>query len=635
MISNPSPEWALRGPAVVTPDSVRPAAVVVRGERIAAVVGPDDVGAGVPITDVGDKLILPGLVDTHVHINEPGRTDWEGFETATRAAAAGGITTVIDMPLNSSPVTTTISALEAKRQAATGKLWVDVGIHGGVVPGNVEHVRPLIREGVCAFKAFLCPSGIDEFPAVSESDLRQVMPLLADAGIPLFVHAELVGPLQPGAEEHFAANPSSYQAYLATRPPEWEVSAIRLMIDLCRENRCPVHIVHLSAAELAMPLIEKGRAEGLPLTVETCPHYLYFTDHDAPDGDPRFKCAPPIRDSRNAAELLFGIAEGILHTIGSDHSPAPPEIKHLHDGNVRAAWGGIASVQLLLPATQSALARQRFKGLDLGDFLPLLTDRPARLVGLADRKGAIVVGRDADLIVFDPDAEFTVTADILHFRHKVTPYLGQRLRGRVETTYLRGRAVFHHGEFLGGPGGQLLRRTSSAGYWQSTVGMNIDRLNSLPTNAARDTLLRCCGSLRWADDMAARRPFRSEAEVFGAADEVWFGLDRADWTEAFAAHPRIGDIKSLRKKFASTADWASREQAGVVAAHEDMLRALAECNQIYETRFGHIFIVCATGKTATEMLALLSIRLRNDPDTELRVAAAEQAKITRLRLEKL
>ncbi|HTK75166.1 MAG TPA: amidohydrolase family protein, partial [Gemmataceae bacterium] len=271
-----SGEWALRGRAVVTPAGIRPAAVLVRGERIAAVVDYDDVPAGLRVEEAGDKLVLPGLVDTHVHINEPGRTDWEGFETATRAAAAGGITTLIDMPLNSSPVTTTVDALRQKQEAAAGKLWVDVGFHGGVIPGNAKHIEPLIAAGVCAFKAFLCPSGLDEFPASSEADLRAVMPILAKAGIPLFVHAELVSPLPPGVEEHFAANPRSYAAYLATRPPEWEVAAIRLMIELCREYRCPVHIVHLSAAEQALPPIRVAKREALPLTVETCPHYLSF-----------------------------------------------------------------------------------------------------------------------------------------------------------------------------------------------------------------------------------------------------------------------------------------------------------------------------------------------------------------------
>src|SRR3954452_11192271 len=257
---------------IVTPDGIRAGGIVVQAGRIVDVIRRDR-AAALAGEDLGDLAILPGLVDVHVHVNEPGRAEWEGFETATRAAAAGGVTTVVDMPLNASPVTTRVAALQAKREAAAGKLWVDVGFHGGVVPGNAEHIRPLIRGGVCAFKAFLCHSGIDEFPNVTEADLRKVMPILAEAGLPLFVHAELVSPLPPGVEEHFAANPRSYQAYLATRPPEWEVDAIRLMIELCRKYRCWVHIVHLSAAEIADPLISEAMVEKLPFSAETCPHY--------------------------------------------------------------------------------------------------------------------------------------------------------------------------------------------------------------------------------------------------------------------------------------------------------------------------------------------------------------------------
>jgi allantoinase len=458
MISKSADEWVLRSRSVVTPEGIRPAAIIIRGEKIAAVVEFDDMGAGVPITDAGEKLVLPGLVDTHVHINEPGRTDWEGFETATRAAAAGGITTLIDMPLNSSPVTTTVAALEAKRQAAAGKLWVDVGFHGGVVPGNAEHIRPLIREGVCAFKAFLCHSGIDEFPNAAESDLRAVMPMLAEAGIPLFVHAELVSPLPPGVEEHFAANPRSYQAYLATRPPEWEVAAIRLMIDLCREFRCPVHIVHLSAAEAAKPLIKKAKAQGLPFTVETCPHYLAFAAGEFVGADTRYKCAPPIRTQDQQGHLRAMIPAGLIDTLGSDHSPAPPSLKHFDDGDLRQAWGGIASLQLLLPTTWTVLG-------DLmrpARFVSLLTSRPAALAGIAIRKGSIAPGRDADFVVFAPDSRFTVDSEMLQHRHKATPYMGRQLRGLVEATILRGRIIHVRGEFFGGPGGQLLRRDASA-----------------------------------------------------------------------------------------------------------------------------------------------------------------------------
>jgi allantoinase len=458
MIPHSADEWALRGRAVVTPQGVRPAAVVVRGEKIAAVVEADDIGADVPVTDVGEKMILPGLVDTHVHINEPGRTDWEGFETATRAAAAGGITTLVDMPLNSIPVTTTVTALNAKREAAAGKLWVDVGFHGGVVPGNVEHIRPLIREGVCALKAFLCPSGIDEFPNVTEAELRQVMPILAEAGIPLFVHAELMSPLPPDVEEHFATSPRSYQAYLATRPPEWEVDAIRLLFSLSRKTHCRVHIVHLSAAASAGPCIRDGAAENARLTFETCPHYLSFCAEEVADADTRFKCAPPIREHQQLAALKNLIAERLIYTLGSDHSPAPPDLKHLNDGDLQSAWGGVSSLQLLLPSVSSVLSAT----MNPADLVRLLAFNPAVLVGLWHAKGGIGPGRDADLVVFNAEAEFTVTEELLLHRHKATPYLGKRLRGVVETTYLHGRKVFSRGEFFGGPNGQTLKRDASA-----------------------------------------------------------------------------------------------------------------------------------------------------------------------------
>ena len=445
-------EWVLRGDAVVTPDGIRPAAVVVRGQTIAAVLDIADAPIGMTVIDAGDKLVLPGLVDSHVHINEPGRTDWEGFETATRAAAAGGVTTLIDMPLNSSPVTTTVTALNVKRDAAAGKLWVDVGFHAGVVPGNAADVQPLIDAGVCAFKAFLCHSGIDEFPNATEADLRAVMPILAKAGLPLFVHAELVAPLPGWVLERFDANPRSYLAYLLTRPPEWEREAIQLLVRLCREYRCHIHVVHLAVTTAALPLISIAKSEGLPFTFETCPHYLTFVAGEVPDGDTRFKCAPPIRGRQERDRLRTTVIDGSLHTIGSDHSPAPPGLKHLDDGDFRAAWGGIASLQLLLPASWTAVP-------DLGLF-PALTSRPAALVGLGTRKGSIAPGFDADLVVFDPDATFTVDAGKLEHRHKATPYDGRTLRGVVETTYLRGKPIYDKGQFIGEPSGQTLRRGS-------------------------------------------------------------------------------------------------------------------------------------------------------------------------------
>jgi allantoinase len=603
---------------VVTPAGVVEAAVVVLGETIAAVVPFNEPPAGAAVEDVGDLLVLPGLVDTHVHINDPGRADWEGFDTATAAAAAGGVTTLVDMPLNSDPVTTTPEALAAKRAAARGRLRVDCGFFGGLVPGNADQVEPLAASGVVGFKAFLCHSGIDEFPNVTEADLRAAMPILARLGLPLLVHAELV---PPTAAPMDPARPTSYAAWLASRPSTWEVEAIRLMVALCREYRCRVHVVHLATAD-ALPLIAEARAEGLPLTVETCPHYLTFAAGEIPDGDPRFKCAPPIRTAADREALWEALRAGLIDTIGTDHSPAPAALKHLDTGDLARAWGGIASLQLALPAVWTEARRRGFTPEDLARWM---SRRPAELVGLAGRNGSIEPGCDADLIVVDPDATFVVDPTALYHCHPATPYEGRTLSGRVVATYLRGRKVASEGRPLGEPWGREVRSGASG----------LGRLNALGEAEARGELLRCCGSKRWAEQMAARRPFTSIDDLLATADAVWDGLDRADRLEAFAAHPKIGDLNALRAKFASAASWAAGEQAGVAGAPEATLRALADGNRDYEARFGHIFIVFATGKTADEMLGLLRARLGNDPETELAIASAEQAKITRLRLRKL
>jgi allantoinase len=446
------PAWALRSTCVVTPAGIRPAAVVIRGDKIAAVVDPADLSGDLPVRDFGSRALLPGLVDTHVHINEPGRTEWEGFDSAARAAAAGGITTLVDMPLNSSPVTTTVHALHRKRSAAAGKLWVDCGFHGGVIPGNAVHLEGLIEAGVLGFKAFLCPSGIDEFPNSSELDLRSAMPIIAEAGLPLLVHAELVSPLETGAGTRLAAQPRSYAAFLASRPRQWEHGAVRLRISLCRDYRCRVHIVHLSAAD-ALPMIAAARSAGLPLTVETCPHYLYFAAEDIPDGDPRFKCAPPIRERDNRERLWEGLRDNLIDTIGSDHSPSPPGLKHLATGDLNQAWGGIASLQLVLSVMWTEMRRRDFSLFHLAEWM---SRRPAALVGMAGRKGAIAAGCDADLVVFDPDASFSVDPAKLFHRHRLTPYECRTLAGGVNRTYLRGRLVYDGAHFAAQPTGQML-----------------------------------------------------------------------------------------------------------------------------------------------------------------------------------
>jgi allantoinase len=442
--------WALKSRAVVTPEGSREAAVVIGGAGILGVASLKRLPGDCPVFDVGDRAVLPGLIDTHVHINEPGRTDWEGFETATRAAAAGGITTVIDMPLNSSPVTTTLEALRQKEAAAQGKMWVDCGFHGGVVPGNADQFEALAEEGVLGFKAFLCPSGIEEFPPVTEADLRTAMPILKALQLPLLVHAELVTPLPDAVRDRLAANPRSYAAYLASRPPEWEHQAIQLLIALCREYRCHVHIVHLSSAG-ALPMLAQAKDAGLPLTVETCPHYLCFAAEEIPDGDPRFKCAPPIRDRENRDRLWEALGNGLIDTIASDHSPAPPALKELATGNLQTAWGGIASLQLALPAVWTEARR---RGFTLADVARWMAYRPAEIVDLDFCMGHFDTLSKADLVVFDPEAPWVVEPARLYHRHPVTPYEGRTLVGRIDYTFVGGQPVFAAGKLTGPPRGQ-------------------------------------------------------------------------------------------------------------------------------------------------------------------------------------
>lgn len=444
--------WAIRSRQIVTPEGERDAAIVIRGELIEAIVRPKELPSDCPILDAGSHAVLPGLVDTHVHINEPGRTEWEGFETATRAAAAGGVTTLVDMPLNSSPVTTTVAAFREKLAAAKGKLWVDCGFYGGVVPGNSAEHRPLIEAGVLGFKAFLCHSGIDDFPAATEADLDACLAKLKSTNLPLLAHAEIVETLPSEFAKRLQDNPKSYSAYLASRPRAWEHAAIGLLIELCQKHKSPVHIVHLAAADV-LPMIEKAKAAGLPLTVETCPHYLVFAAEEIPDGDTRFKCAPPIREREQRDHLWNALRTGLIDTIGSDHSPAPPALKLLAMGDLQRAWGGIASLQLSLPAIWTEAAR---RGFSLPHVAAWMAQRPAQLIGLANRKGSIRPGHDADLVIFDPDAEWTVDASKLHHRHKATPYDARQMRGRVEATFLRGHPVFIDSVLASAPTGRCL-----------------------------------------------------------------------------------------------------------------------------------------------------------------------------------
>ena len=443
----------VRSRRVVVDGAIRPAALHVRGARIERVADYDDVPGTARLDDVGEFAVLPGIVDTHVHLNEPGRTEWEGFATATRAAAIGGVTTLIDMPLNAIPPTTTRDGLAAKRAAATGRCAVDVGFWGGVVPGNAGQLAGLVADGVRGFKCFLVDSGVEEFGWVGEAELRPAMQILATLAVPLLVHAEVAGPIDDAARiANPGADPRRYATYLASRPPAAEHQAIALVTALCRDTGARTHIVHHSAAS-ALGLLRAARAQGLPLTAETCPHYLHFAAETIPDGATVFKCAPPIRDAANREALWRALAEGVLDFVASDHSPCSPALKALEAGDFVAAWGGVAGLQLALPVVWTEAST---RGHTLVDIARWMCAAPARLAGLTDTKGAIAAGRHADLVVFDDSARFTVTPDLVHHRHKITPYVGETLRGAVRATYLRGTRVAESGRAIATDQGLLL-----------------------------------------------------------------------------------------------------------------------------------------------------------------------------------
>ena len=437
---------------VVTAEGTRPAVVLVEGEKIRAVTAPGEIPSDAAREDFGDLALLPGLVDSHVHINEPGRTDWEGFRTATEAAAAGGHTMLVDMPLNSIPATTNISALEAKRRSAQGQCRVDWGAWGGVVPGNHEDILRLADAGVLGYKCFLAPSGIDEFRMVTEQDLRAALPHVARTGLPLLVHAELPEFLRGSKMQN--DDWSVYSTYLCSRPAEAEVAAIEFMLSKCRDYGFRLHIVHL-ATGLALGPLESARAEGLPVTVETCPHYLHLEAEQIADRATQYKCAPPIRRHRDRERLWQGMKDGVIEMIVTDHSPCPEIMKKPGEGNFRDAWGGIAGLSVALPVIWTE-ARQR--GFDLTDIARWMSELPARLAGCHTRKGRIAQHYDADLVVLDPDAQFVVTKDRLYHRHPFSPYLGETLRGVVKRTYLRGQLVFQDGHFRGLPAGREFRQ---------------------------------------------------------------------------------------------------------------------------------------------------------------------------------
>ncbi len=430
--------------------SWRPAVVVVTGGRVVAVEEPGTVvDASEQVRLADDEVLLPGLVDTHVHVNEPGRTEWEGFASATRAAAAGGVTTLVDMPLNSLPPTLDPAALALKRAAAQGRCHVDVGFWGGAVPGNLGHLRALADAGVFGFKCFLVNSGVPEFAPLDATGLDRALAEVASFDGLVIVHAEDAGVLA-GAP---AAAGASYAGFLRSRPAEAEDAAIRTLLHLAARHGTRVHVLHLSSAA-ALPALAAARAGGVRVSVETCPHYLTLSAQDVPDGHTEFKCCPPIRDAGNRDALWQALGDGAIDCVVSDHSPATPELKLPPDGDFGIAWGGVASLQLGLPLVWTAA---RARGLPLARVVETMSAGPAALAGLT-AKGSIAPGADADLVVFAPDASFEVDPAQLHHRHRVTPYAGRRLDGVVRDVWLRGHRVVEAGTVESVPTGRLLRK---------------------------------------------------------------------------------------------------------------------------------------------------------------------------------
>jgi allantoinase len=451
----PSDTLVIRGKQVVLPDTTGPASLHIQDEKIVAITGYDDVPENCElVTADNESIVMAGLVDTHVHINDPGRAEWEGFATATRAAAAGGVTTLVDMPLNSIPPTTTRAGLAAKLAAAKGQCSVDVAFWGGVVPGNTSELLPLLNAGVVGFKCFLIDSGVAEFPNVSEDDLRAALPVLTQRNALLIVHAEVAGPVEVAASEQAetSADPRRYATFLASRPRAAEDEAVAMMIRLSREYGARVHIVHHSSAD-SLPILRDAKTAGVRITAETCPHYLTFAAEEVPDGATEFKCCPPIRERENREQLWSALEDGTIDFVVSDHSPCTPDLKLRESGNFLEAWGGISSLELRLPAVWTEAER---RGFSLTDLSRWLCGAPAALVGLDGTKGSLTVGHDADVVIWNPRKQLRVEGTSLQHRHKLTPYQGRVLHGVVEKTFLRGQKIYDDGELRSEPAGRLL-----------------------------------------------------------------------------------------------------------------------------------------------------------------------------------
>lgn len=445
----------IKAKRILLPDCISSGSIIVKNEKIVGIERGLDttyLTSKAKVLDAGDLAVMPGVVDSHVHVNEPGRTDWEGFATATQAAASGGITTIVDMPLNSIPPTTTLDGFYTKLDSARNKCWTDVAFWGGVVPGNQAEIKPMVNAGVKGFKCFLIHSGVDEFPSVTESDVRMAMEQMQGTDAVFLFHAEVEIPQET---ENTSRDPAKYTTFLQSRPEAMENQAIELVINLCREYRVPCHIVHLSSAS-ALPMIRKAREEGVPLTIETTHHYLSLLAENVPDGATQFKCCPPVRDANNQECLWQALKSRDIDLVVSDHSPCTVDLKLMDRGDFMAAWGGISSVQYGLSIFWSQASS---RGFSLHDVVRVMCEEPAKLSRLSHRKGKIAVGMDADFVLWDPDEPIVIDQKITRHKNKVTPYHNMKLRGVIHKTILRGNVVYERDRVCDIPAGQLLLET--------------------------------------------------------------------------------------------------------------------------------------------------------------------------------
>jgi allantoinase len=449
-MTNSSPDFGIYSSRILTESGFLEGTILIKNGIISKLVQGKISSPEYETHDFNDLVVMSGIIDSHVHINEPGRTEWEGFETITKASVAGGITTLVDMPLNASPVTTNVNAFQEKLNATKGKLYANCGFWGGIVPENSNNLDPLLKSGVLGVKAFLTHSGIDDFPNVNSKELEEGLKTLAKYQLPLLVHAELDD--NHPAIKIFEENPTDYIAYLNSRPKRWEDNAIKMAIELCEKFDTPVHIVHISSANM-LDEIRKAKKKGLKLTVETCPQYLYFCAEEIPNAQTIFKCAPPIREKANNDLLWEAVLDGTIDFVVTDHSPATPELKEIDSGNLKKAWGGISSVQFSLPIVWTAGKK---RNLNLEQLAKLMSENVAKFIGFDKRKGKIKEGYDADLVIWNPEEKFTVEKTKIEFKHKVTPYLNEELFGVVKKTFISGKVAFENGKVVSLPLGETL-----------------------------------------------------------------------------------------------------------------------------------------------------------------------------------